>query len=115
MIGSTQSGLEQAAFRALADPTRRQIMMLLNQQDMTIGEVIEHFDMTRAAVKKHLTILESGGLVSVTASGRERINHLETEGLKSVAAWINYFNQFWDERLDALALAICEEENNKDE
>ena len=115
MIGAAQTSLGQGALRALADPTRRQIMMLLSQQDMTIGDVVDKFDMTRAAVKKHLTILESGGLVSVSTKGRERINHLEAKGLKSVTEWINYFNKFWDERLDALSLAINEEEGNKND
>ncbi len=56
----------QAAFRALADPTRRAILHHLSTGDMTIGEVAANFDMTRAAVKKHLIILEEGDLVRVT-------------------------------------------------
>ena len=103
----------QGAFRALADPTRRDILLLLSEEDMTIGEVVEHFDITRAAVKKHLTVLEEGALISVHASGRERINRLEPLGLKSVAEWLSYFNQFWDERLQALRVAIEKEESKK--
>tara|TARA_R110000751_G_scaffold271365_3_gene371416 strand:+ start:12302 stop:12649 length:348 start_codon:yes stop_codon:yes gene_type:complete len=100
----------QGAFRALADPTRRAILMHLSARDMTIGEVTEHFSITRAAVKKHLTILEEGQLISVQASGRERINHLEPLGLKSVSDWINHFNQFWDERLLDLQRAVEDHE-----
>ncbi|WP_282608799.1 helix-turn-helix transcriptional regulator [Pelagibius sp. Alg239-R121] len=103
----------QGAFRALADPTRRDILLLLSEDDMTIGEVVERFDITRAAVKKHLTILEEGALISVHASGRERINRLEPLGLKSVAEWLSYFNQFWDKRLQALRVAIEKEESEK--
>lgn len=102
----------QGPFRALADPTRRMILMHLSASDMTIGEVAAHFDMTRAAVKKHLTILERGELITVHASGRERINRLEPTGLKSVADWINHFSRFWDERLSRLQTAI---ENDKGE
>lgn len=104
---------EQGAFRALADPTRRQILMHLSTADMTIGEVSDRFEMTRGAIKKHLTILEEGKLISVQTSGRERINHLELMGIKSAANWLNHFNQFWDEKLGALQSAI-EKENNND-
>lgn len=103
---------EQGAFRALADPTRRQILMHLSAADMTIAEVSNHFDMTRGAVKKHLGILEEGRLISVHPKGRERINHLEPEGLKSAANWLNYFNQFWDDKLVGLKTAIEKENNN---
>lgn len=103
----------QGAFRALADPTRRDILLLLSREDLTIGQVVEHFDITRAAVKKHLTILEEGDLISVHVSGRERINRLEPHGLKTVAEWLHYFDQFWDERLQALRIAIEKEESQK--
>ena len=106
---------EQGAFRALADPTRRHILMLLSAEDMTIGEVSNQFDMTRGAVKKHLKILEEGNLISVHTQGRERINHLEPLGIKSAADWLSYFNQFWDNKLTALGEAIKNhEENNND-
>lgn len=103
----------QGAFRALSDPTRRGILMLLSEQEMTIGDVSEHFDITRAAVKKHLNILEEGALISVHVSGRERINRLEPLGLKSAFDWLNYFNQFWDEKLSALQQAVEDEQNNQ--
>jgi len=67
----------QNSFKALADPTRRSILIHLSEKDMTIGEVTDQFDMTRAAVKKHLSILENGKLISVRSSGRECINSLD--------------------------------------
>lgn len=97
---------EQTAFRALADPTRRAILMHLADKDMTIAQVSEHFDMTRAAVKKHLTVLEEGALISVAINGRERINHLEPMGMKSVLDWMSHFSTFWDNKLGKLKLAI---------
>ena len=104
----------QNTFRALSDPTRRAILMHLSRGDMSIGEVAGKFVMTRAAVKKHLTILEEGGVISVQTRGRERINHLEPMGLKSVSNWVNYFNRFWDERLTELQNAIENEEQKND-
>ncbi|MHA1563730.1 MAG: ArsR/SmtB family transcription factor [Alphaproteobacteria bacterium] len=103
----------QGAFRALADPTRRQILMHLSVQEMTIGDVVDRFHMTRGAIKKHLTILEEGQLISVRTQGRERINRLEPLGLRSAADWMNFFNRFWDERFDALQKAIENEKGDK--
>jgi len=96
----------QSAFRALADPTRRQILLQLRSADMSIGEVADHFPMTRAAVKKHLGILEEGNLISVSVKGRERINKLEPEGIKAVADWITFFSGFWDSKLSNLQSAL---------
>jgi DNA-binding transcriptional ArsR family regulator len=108
----TDEGI-QGAFRALADPTRREILVHLSKEDMTIGDVAGHFDMTRAAVKKHLTILEEGALITVHPRGRERMNRLRPEGLKTATDWLEYFHQFWDERLEALKIAAEAEERKK--
>lgn len=105
----------QGAFKALADPTRRQILMHLSASDMTIGDLVEQFDITRAAVKKHLTVLEEGHLIVVEARGRERINRLEPMGLKTAVDWINYFSHFWDDRLSALQDAIETHERKNDD
>ncbi len=96
----------QGAFRALSDPSRRQILLHLSRREMTIGEVAAHFQMTRAAVKKHLTVLEEGRLISVHVRGRERVNRIEPAGLAPVADWLAYFDRFWDQRLDALKDAV---------
>ena len=92
----------QGAFRALADPTRRKILQKLERRDMTIAEVADGFDMTRAAVKKHLTILAEGELISVTRRGRAAVNRLEPAGFKRAADWLTYFDRFWDDRLGDL-------------
>lgn len=107
---SPNSGQIQAAFRALSDPTRRDILRLLADQDMTIGDVSDQFDITRGAVKKHLTILEEGALISVRTNGRERINKLEANGLKAATDWLSFFSQFWDQKLAALQDAVAAEE-----
>ena len=108
--GLVPSSNLQGAFRALADPTRRDILVLLSQQDMTIADVAGRFDMTRAAVKKHLTVLEEGRIVSVRKQGRERINRLEPLALKEIADWLGYFDRFWDDRFAALRDAIDREQ-----
>lgn len=92
----------QPAFRALADPTRRDILYMLSQRAMTIGEVSDQFDMTRAAIKKHLTVLSDGGLITVEARGRERINRFDPRGMAPVLNWLEFFDQYWDDRLSDL-------------
>lgn len=104
----------QNTFRALADPTRRQILQHLSASEMSIGEIVDQFDMTRAAIKKHLVILEEGRLISVQHRGRERINCFEPQGLESVSDWLNFFNGFWDERLNKLKHVIENESGNND-
>lgn len=97
---------EQMGFRALADPTRRDILYLLAKSEMTIAEVADNFQMTRAAVKKHLTILSEGELISVRTRGRTRVNTLNTTGMKRVTNWFRYFDAFWDEHLTTLKTEI---------
>jgi len=103
----------QGAFRALADPTRRSILMLLCSEDMSINDVAARFDMTRGAIRKHLSILEEGQLISVRAAGRERISHLEPGALKAVFDWLGYFDKYWDERLLDLKQAIDNEKEQR--
>lgn len=97
---------EQLVFRALADPTRRDILLKLRGHDMTIAEVADGFDMTRAAVKKHLTMLSDGGLIEVQARGRERINRLNPAALSPLRDWLSIFDEFWEDKLAALKTAV---------
>lgn len=104
----------QPVFRALADPTRRDILGLLSDQDMTIGAVADRFEMTRPAIKKHLAVLEKGQLITVTPRGRERINAINPEGFRAVESWLNFFDRFWDDRLSALKSAIEKKDTTND-
>ncbi len=96
----------QPAFRALADPTRREILRQLTKQELTIAEVVNKFDLTRTAVRKHLTILEEGHLITVTPRGKERVTRLNPKGLKKTADWFSYFDQYWDTALSSLKAAV---------
>ena len=97
---------QQLCFRALADPTRREILTILSQDDLTIADVAEKFDMTRSAVKKHLTILDEGGLITVETRGRTRVNRLNPAGVQPAITWLTAFDAFWDNRLTALKTAV---------
>ncbi|GLQ35242.1 transcriptional regulator [Amylibacter marinus] len=98
-----------ATFKALGDPTRQQILGLLAREELTIAEVASKFDMTRAGVKKHMILLERGNLISVTPRGRERLNRLNPEGFRAITDWLGFFDNFWDEKLNALANVIKDE------
>jgi len=96
----------QPSFRALGDTTRRAILCQLCQQELTISEVVDKFDLTRTAVRKHLTILEEGNLITITPRGKERVTKLNPQGVQATAEWFNYFDQFWDTALHSLKDAI---------
>lgn len=104
----------QQSFRALSDPTRRQILIDLSDENLTIAEVSDKFNLSRTAVRKHLTILEEGNLIIVTPRGKERVNQLNLDGLKTTSEWFNYFNQFWDTKLEALK-SVVENSTTKQE
>ncbi|MEM9753184.1 MAG: metalloregulator ArsR/SmtB family transcription factor [Planctomycetota bacterium] len=91
-------------FAALSDPTRRAILAQLAEEDaLPAGRLAEGFDMAWPSVSKHLRVLEGAGLLRQEKDGRVRRCHLEAEPLKEAAAWIAYYQQFWGDRLDALA------------
>lgn len=93
---------QQLAFRALADPTRRAILRELTDGDRSIAELCDQFPITRAAVRKHLTILEQGQLIRVRTEGRERISELQADQLLLVVDWLRFFDRYWDKRLSSL-------------
>ena len=98
-------------FRAIADPTRRQIMALLAGGDLRVSDIASRFDMSRPAVSKHLALLESAQLIRVERQGREAINCLNPDGLKPVAEWLTFFSQFWDDKLANLKQAVEESDD----
>src|SRR6202140_1759195 len=91
-----------AVFKALADPTRRQLLDRLRARNgQTLSELCEHADMTRQAVTKHLAILEAANLVAMRKSGRERLHYLNPVPIGEIAErWIGKFER---RRLRALA------------
>ena len=90
------------AFAALADPTRRQILMLLLEDDMAVTDVAEPFEMSLAAISKHLGILTRAGLISQDKRGWVKWCKLEPEALRDASIWMQSFGQFEAVNLDAL-------------
>jgi DNA-binding transcriptional ArsR family regulator len=90
-------------FAALSDPTRRAILARLAQGDASVSELAAPFAMSLPAISKHLRVLEQAGLVERTKDGRVHRLRLVVQPLHQVAAWIAYYQQFWDQQLAALA------------
>ncbi len=88
-------------FSALADPTRREILTMLLEDDMAVTDVAEPFTMSLAAISKHLGILTRAGLISQEKRGRVKWCKLEPEGLKDASIWMEAFGQFEHVDLDA--------------
>lgn len=88
---------------ALADPTRRGILARLATGDATVTELAEPFDMSLAAVSKHLKVLETAGLISRGREAQWRPCHLEAAPLADLSAWLEDYRRFWDRSLDSLA------------
>lgn len=97
-------------FGALADPTRRAIIAMLAERDLSAGEVAAAFDISRPAVARHMRVLRNSGIVGVQSRGRTRINHLEAAALAPAAQWIRYYERFWDDKLATLKTRIEEQE-----
>lgn len=79
------------AFKALADPTRRHILELLRTKDLTVGEIAEHFDMTKPSLSHHLNTLKTAGLVEAERDGQNIIYSLNTSVLQGLMSWFYTF------------------------
>ncbi len=88
-------------FSALADPTRRRILSMLLEDDMAVTDVAEPFEMSLAAISKHLAILAGAGLISQEKRGRVKWCKLEPDALRDASIWMQSFGQFEAVNLDA--------------
>jgi DNA-binding transcriptional ArsR family regulator len=97
-----RSRLANDLFRALADPSRREMLEILSDQDLPLRLIEERFDMSRPAVIKHLRVLKACRLVEARKEGRETIHHLNSEPLTAVRDWVAHFEAQWDKHLKRL-------------
>lgn len=101
-------------FAALADPTRRAILAMLLEDDMAVTDVAEPFEMSLAAISKHLGVLTAAGLISQEKRGRVKWCKLEPDAMRDASIWMQGFGQFEPVNLDAferfLAIELPETE-----
>jgi DNA-binding transcriptional ArsR family regulator len=93
--------------QAIAEPRRREILMLIRSAELTSGDIAAHFDITRPAISQHLQVLTAAGLVRVRRDGTRRLYQARPEGLADLRAFLE---TFWDDRLLHLKQAAEAEE-----
>jgi DNA-binding transcriptional ArsR family regulator len=94
--------LRRDVFQAIADPTRRAILLLVTTQSMTAGAIAAHFETARPTVSRHLQILTECELLEQEQNGREISYHLNAKKMKVVADFIEPFRAMWDDRFNKL-------------
>src|ERR1700722_5811316 len=94
--------LRRDVFQAIADPTRRAILLLVASQSMTAGVIASHFDTARPTVSKHLQILIECQLLEQEQSGREIYYYINAKKMKEIADFIEPFRKMWDDRFNKL-------------
>jgi len=109
----TPARTEEAAFQALADPTRRAVLDLLRRGSQPAGEIAGAFPISRPAISKHLRLLRRAHLVREHREGRRRVYQLNPEPLKAVDNWLNEYRVFWTASLNNLK-AFVEAEYEKE-
>lgn len=105
--------MRRDVFQAIADPTRRAIIMLIATQSMTPNALAEHFDTTRQAVSKHLKILQECDLIRANQQGREIYYKLELEKMKEIDRWLDQFRKIWEGRFNQLDTVLNKLKNDK--
>jgi DNA-binding transcriptional ArsR family regulator len=103
------------AFAALADPTRRAILVRLAQGEATVGELAEPFDISLPAISRHLRVLEAASLISNRRQGKHRLCRLQPEALSAAAEWLDFSRRFWSSSLDRLDDHLRSTNPKKDE
>jgi DNA-binding transcriptional ArsR family regulator len=99
----------EAVFRAIADPTRRQILGLLRGRAYTVNEIAGNFRTSRPAISKHLRVLRSAGLVATKKEGTARICRLNAAPLRTVDHWLRDYQELWRASLHSLKRYLEEE------
>lgn len=103
-----------SVFASLADPTRRDILQRIALNQMSVGEIAKAYDLTFAAISKHLKVLESARLIVKRKQGKERIVQLSPYAFKSAAEYLDWYQGLWEQRFDALEEFLKEDQNGSD-
>ena len=101
----------EAALKAMSDPTRREILRLVQNDEMPAGAIASNFPVSRPAISQHLAVLKTAGLIDERRSGAKRLYRTRVAGMAELKAFLE---MFWDVRLERLKAAV-EAENEKEE
>lgn len=105
--------IRRDVFQAIADPTRRAIILLLAVSAMTPNGIAEHFNSSRQAVSKHIKVLTECEILTQVQHGREIYYHLNADKMKDIEKWLEQFKQLFAKRFDQLDEVLLQLKNNK--
>lgn len=108
-LAASQDALS-AAFAALADPTRRAILLRLSKGETSVGELVAPFDISGPAISRHLRVLENAKLIERKVNAQWRICKLNPPGLRVANDWLQQYREFWEQSLDRLVEVLEEAE-----
>lgn len=94
--------LRRDPFQAIADPTRRAILVLLAAQTMTAGAIAEKFDVARPTISKHMQVLNECELITANQKGREIYYEIKVDKMKEIEKWLAQFRAVWEKRYNQL-------------
>ena len=100
--------MKRDIFQAIADPTRRAIMVLIAAHAMTPNAIADHFEISRQATSKHIQILNECGLVDQEKAGREIYYQLKLEKMSEIDMWLEQFRKLWEDRFDNLDILLAD-------
>ena len=107
--------LRRDIFQAIADPTRRAILVLLTTQTMTAGDIASNFDTARPTISKHIQILNECELIESNQQGREIYYQIKIDKMKEIDKWLEQFRKIWEKRFGQLDNLLSTLKNKKDE
>jgi DNA-binding transcriptional ArsR family regulator len=107
--------LRRDIFQAIADPTRRAILVLLTTQTMTAGDIASNFDTARPTISKHIQILNECELIESNQQGREIYYQIKIDKMKEIDKWLEQFRKIWENRFGQLDNLLSTLKNKKDE
>jgi len=90
------------AFEVLAEPTRREILDLVRERELSVGELVQRIAISQPGVSKHLRVLRDAGLVEVRVDAQRRLYRVRPEPLAEIDAWLRPYRRLWADHLDAL-------------
>jgi DNA-binding transcriptional ArsR family regulator len=98
-------------FQVISDPSRRHILHLLTKESYNINTLADNFEMSRPAVSKHISILQTAGFITISEIGRERYCTLNQSGFIELRNWISHFDEFWNSKLKKLETVLNNKKN----
>lgn len=100
-------------FQALADPGRREILLMISKEKLSINAIADNFDISRPAISRHVKVLQGAGFIFIETKGKERICQLKPDGFEEVKNWIEFFEKYWNDKLKNLENLLNQSTKNK--